>query len=111
MTSPRGMSVLSTLPDDTRIVPMSMLVITARIEDTGAMPSKLAPLSDQFREAVERSGLSRYAICKAIDLDQAAMSRFMSGERGLSLEVLDRLGLLLRLSLQPVKPSKRAKDS
>ncbi|MBL8860695.1 MAG: helix-turn-helix domain-containing protein [Planctomycetes bacterium] len=75
------------------------------------MPTTPRPLSDQFREAVERSGLSRYAICKAIDLDQAAMSRFMAGERGLSLEVLDRLGLLLDLSLRPVKPAKQPKGT
>ncbi len=53
--------------------------------------------SDQIRRAVDASGMSRYAICKAIGFNQGAMSRFMSGKGGLSLEMLDRLAELLGL--------------
>jgi transcriptional regulator with XRE-family HTH domain len=88
---------------------MSALDITASITDSEAMP-KVRLLSEQVRDAVERSELSRYAICKAIGLDQSAMSRFMSGERGLSLEVLDRLGVLLGLSIR-TQTKKRTKNS
>jgi transcriptional regulator with XRE-family HTH domain len=49
------------------------------------------PFSDQIRDAVNASGKSRYAICKAIGFSQGAMSRFMSGHAGVSLEILDRL--------------------
>jgi transcriptional regulator with XRE-family HTH domain len=61
------------------------------------MPKKR--FSDQIRDAVAGSGMSRYAICKAIDLDQGAMSRFMSGKAGLSLDVLDRLAEFLGLEI------------
>jgi transcriptional regulator with XRE-family HTH domain len=54
-------------------------------------------LSAQLRPLIDRSGLSRYRICKEIGLAESAMSRFMSGEAGLSLEVLDRLFRLLGL--------------
>jgi len=87
-----------------------VLAIMASFRYKERMGSKPRPLSDQFREAIERSGRSRYAICKSLDLDQSAMSRFMSGERGLSLDVLDRLGLLLGLSLRTVMPTRPAKD-
>lgn len=54
-------------------------------------------LSSQLRLLIQRCGMSRYRICKEIDLAESAMSRFMSGERGLSMEVLDKLFPLLNL--------------
>ena len=56
-------------------------------------------LSDQVRAAVDASGLSRYRICKETGLSQAAMSRFMSGQGGLSMKALDRLADLLDLNI------------
>jgi hypothetical protein len=55
--------------------------------------------SDQIRDAVNASGLSRYAICQAIEFNQGAMSRFMSGKGGLSMDVMDRLADLLGLEV------------
>lgn len=63
-------------------------------------------MSDQIREAVDASGMSRYAICKAIGFNQGAMSRFMNGQGGLSMEVLDRLGELLGLEINTPGPSR-----
>jgi transcriptional regulator with XRE-family HTH domain len=55
--------------------------------------------SDQIRDAVNASGMSRYAICKAIGFNQGAMSRFMAGKAGLSMEMLDLLAELLGLAV------------
>ena len=65
-------------------------------------------LSDQLRQAIDDSGLSRYAIGKACEIDKAVMSRFMSGQVGLSLETIDRLVDYLRLELV-TKQKKRSK--
>ncbi len=64
------------------------------------------PLSDQIRDAVNASGLTRYAICKQIGWPQASMSRFMAGKGGMELATLDKLGTLLGLTIT-VKRSRR----
>jgi transcriptional regulator with XRE-family HTH domain len=56
-------------------------------------------LSDQIRRAIDASGMSRYAICKEIELSESTMSRFMAGRGGLSVEMLDRIGEVLNLNI------------
>jgi transcriptional regulator with XRE-family HTH domain len=65
------------------------------------MPKKQKRLSfsDELRQAVERSGLSRYAIGAATGLDEGSLSKFMAGERGLRMESIDKLADLLRLHI------------
>ena len=65
--------------------------------------------SDQIRDAVNASGISRYAICKAMGFSQAAMSRFMSGQAGVSLEVLDKLAEVIGLEVT-TKPTPEPKE-
>lgn len=55
---------------------------------------------DQIRAAVNESGMSRYAICKELGIDQAVMSRFMSGGAGMSVDVLGRLADFLKLDVK-----------
>jgi predicted XRE-type DNA-binding protein len=66
------------------------------------MAKKRIKLSEQIRQAIKQSGLSRYAICKAIGMDQAIMSRFMNGKGGLQQDSLDAVADLLGLELKPV---------
>jgi len=56
-------------------------------------------VSDQIRRLVDASGMSRYRIAQITGIDQSALSRFMSGERGLSSTALDALGELLDLQV------------
>jgi hypothetical protein len=66
-------------------------------------------LTDELRAAIDEDERSRYAICRAIDLDPAVLSRFMSRQRGLSLETLDKLARLLDLHLTKGKHHRKAK--
>jgi plasmid maintenance system antidote protein VapI len=56
-------------------------------------------LSDEIRAAVDSSGLSRYAIAKALGIAESTMSRFVNGKGGLSMEYIDRLAELLGLHI------------
>ncbi len=61
------------------------------------MAKKRLKFSDEIRQAIESCGLSRYAICKKLGLEQAQLSRFMAGTGWLGPEYLDALAELLGL--------------
>ena len=73
------------------------------------MAEKLGKLSEQLRTAIDASEMSRYAIAKAIELDQSVLSRFMAGKSGLAFETIDRLGELLGLRLVATKNPTKGK--
>jgi hypothetical protein len=60
---------------------------------------KTNSLSDQLRQAIKASGLTRYSIWQQTGIDQGTLSKFMAGGRGLSLGSIDKLACLLRLRL------------
>jgi transcriptional regulator with XRE-family HTH domain len=63
------------------------------------MAKKRTPISEQVRQAVRDCGLTRYEIAKRTGISNATLSRFIHGERGLSMEYLDTLGELLGLEI------------
>jgi transcriptional regulator with XRE-family HTH domain len=60
-------------------------------------------ISQQLKQIIDASGMSRYRICKETGLAESSMSKFMAGERALSLETVDQIGLLLKLELTAQK--------
>jgi len=67
-------------------------------------------LSEQIRRAVRDSGMSMLAVARAVETDKATMSRFLSGERGLRLATIDKLGALLGLRVVGRTPRKGSKS-
>jgi transcriptional regulator with XRE-family HTH domain len=67
-------------------------------------------LTDQLRQAIDDSGLTRYRIAKETGISESALAQFYNGHRGLSMEALNALGeyLQLRITLGR-KPSKKGK--
>jgi transcriptional regulator with XRE-family HTH domain len=63
------------------------------------MDERRAKVSEQVRRAIRKCGVTRYAIAKATGIDQATLSRFMSGQRGLPMKTLDVLGEFLGLRI------------
>ena len=62
-----------------------------------------------MRQAMDDSGLSRYAIAKALNINESALGKFYHGQRGIAVDTLDRLGELLELRLVGPKPPRKAK--
>ena len=60
---------------------------------------KRLTFSEQIRKVIADSGITRYEIAKRTDIEQSALSRFMSGKRGLSTSTLDKLAELLDLEV------------
>lgn len=62
------------------------------------------PLTDQLRDAIDDSGLTRYQIAKATGIDESALAKFYNGHRGLSMKALDALGEYLELAITLGRP-------
>lgn len=56
-------------------------------------------LTDQLRQVIDESGLTRYKIAKETGIDESALGRFYNGHRGLSMEALNALGEYLELTI------------
>jgi transcriptional regulator with XRE-family HTH domain len=56
-------------------------------------------LTDQLRQAIDDSGLTRYQIAKSTGIDESALAKFYNGRRGLSMDALNALGTYLRLRI------------
>jgi len=56
-------------------------------------------LTDQLRQAIDDSGLTRYRISQETGVSETALSQFYNGHRGLSMEALNALGEFLKLKI------------
>jgi transcriptional regulator with XRE-family HTH domain len=75
-------------------------------------------LIDQVRRAAGNCGMSQNALARLAGINKGVLSRFVSGQRGLSMEALDALAAVLRLIIvadgpiklpPPLKPGPKPK--
>ncbi len=74
-------------------------------------PKSADTLSKQLRWYVKNCGVSTYRLERETGIHNSALSRFIRGERGLSVESMDTLGRFLKLVLvcKRPEPSKHKK--
>jgi len=60
-------------------------------------------VSEQLREAVEVSSITRRQIALRCGIDEGQFSRFMNRKGGLSMEGIDAVATLLGLELRPIQ--------
>ena len=65
-------------------------------------------LTDQLRQAIDDSGLTRYRIAKESGISESALAQFYNGHRGHSMEALNALSefMQLRITLDREPPKK-----
>jgi plasmid maintenance system antidote protein VapI len=56
-------------------------------------------LSDQLRERIAAAGPSVYELARDAGVDRSVLSRFLAGQRTITLETADRLAKVLKLRL------------
>jgi transcriptional regulator with XRE-family HTH domain len=63
----------------------------------------MARLVDAIRRAVETSGKTRYRIAKESGVSAGQLSRLINGERGMTVDTIERLAdyLGLRITIEP----------
>lgn len=54
-------------------------------------------MTDQIRQAIDDSGITRYRIAQDTGIDESTLAKFYNGTRGLSLDNLDLLCGYLKL--------------
>ncbi len=60
---------------------------------------KKTKISDHIRDAIQSADVTRYRISVETGINEATLSRFMSGKGGMSVETLDKLGEYLGLEI------------
>jgi transcriptional regulator with XRE-family HTH domain len=55
--------------------------------------------SDQIRDAIAASGVTRYALARQAGIPESALGRFVSGKQALSTSTLDKLAVALGLQV------------
>jgi len=67
-------------------------------------------MTDQVRQAIDNSRLTRYRIARDTGIDESTLAKFYHGTRGLSLDNLDLLWEYLGLRIVAErKPTKKGK--
>ena len=68
------------------------------IRENRSMPKQpLRKLTDQLRQAIDDSGLTRYRIAQETGISESTLSKFYLGQRGLSMDAMNALGECLEL--------------
>ena len=64
-------------------------------------------MSDQVRQAIQRCGLTQAEIARETGISKGGLSRFMHGERDMTLRTLERIAKLISVKLIVEKPKRK----
>lgn len=67
------------------------------------MAAKAKDIESVLRQAIIKSGLTRYAVAKGAGVDTSQLLRFVAGQRSLTLPAAGKLAAFLGLELRRVR--------
>ena len=70
----------------------------------------MSQILDELQRRIQTSGKSRYALSKEAGIEEAALSRFMAGTRGLSIDSIEKLAKALGCEIIIRKRKKRGTE-
>lgn len=68
----------------------------------------MADIVETLKRAIIKSEMSRYELAHKSDVSEAVLSRFMSGERGITFETAAKIAKVLKLRLTPLSDRRKA---
>jgi transcriptional regulator with XRE-family HTH domain len=73
------------------------------------MAGKRPDIEQQLRQAIEESPLSQYELAKVSGVNKGILSRFVRGERTITLSTAARLAEALDLDLRPARQARKSR--
>ena len=69
----------------------------------------MADIVETLKQAILKSEMSRYELANISKVSEAVLSRFLSGERGITLETAGKIAKTLKLQLTPVSDRRKVR--
>ena len=69
----------------------------------------MSKITETLRQAVQKSKKSRYALWQETRIEQAVLSRFATGSRGLSIDTIEKLAPALGFEIVLRKKTRKGK--
>jgi len=73
------------------------------------MGGRRADIQEQLRQAIEESPVTQYRLAKVSGIDKGILSRFIRGERTITLATAARLAEALDLELRPARQPRKSR--
>ena len=73
------------------------------------MGGRRADIQEQLRQAIEESPVTQYRLAKISGIDKGILSRFIRGERTITLATAARLAEALDLELRPAGQPRKSR--
>lgn len=64
-------------------------------------------MNDQVRQAIKQCGMTQYRIAQVTGITRGALSRFMAGDRDMTLVTLEKIAPVIGVRLVTTKPKRR----